>query len=269
MRVGAVAALGVCVLMTLTPAEQSGLRQSASAFRDVSGVADSLNKSIDASCGDGQNVRVLGVAAKEAKDAEARWAKMMLFANESFGSSGMPGVSLSNAGFRRLSESSGTDIEQDTRDLAGTGDARFDQVHALRDQLAADVVVLLGRYNGAQGWAARIGAGPETAFATVNVAYDELHLLAHEVGHLLGAAHFDEPSVPLPGGRGFVSSSNQWRTVMGGRETAEIVPRWSDKNRPHPGTVEREGSAEAHLVPVLPERFKVVSTFRCSSPNRH
>lgn len=109
-----------------------------------------------------------------------------------------------------------TERLQDLTRLVRRGDGFLDEVHALRDQYEADLVVLVAHAPTATQNAA-IMATPETAFAVV---YHE-HLgapnyaLAHEVGHLQGARHSPESGVfdaPFPYGHGLRAEG--WKTIM-------------------------------------------------------
>ena len=62
----------------------------------------------------------------------------------------------------------GRTFEQMTAHLAGTSDGFMDNVHAQRDALHADIVVLIINNGAYCGCADAIGATPETAFVVVH-----------------------------------------------------------------------------------------------------
>ena len=112
-------------------------------------------------------------------------------------------------------------MEQDLRRLRSPGDGYMDEVHALRDQHAADVVVLLMNRAFACGLADQIGADADHAFIAVleQCAAGE-YVLAHEIGHVAGARHDikrDPAGVPFAFGHGYWYQPPRalgWRTVM-------------------------------------------------------
>ena len=96
----------------------------------------------------------------------------------------------------------GDDIRRIIRD----GDGHMDEVHELRDSLAADVVVLWTT-NGGLAILLTLLDGSESvhAFATVHVG--GLTTFAHELGHLMGVDHEREDSngnLPFPYSHGYV-----------------------------------------------------------------
>jgi len=82
---------------------------------------------------------------------------------------------------------------EDRNRLTGTNDGYMDNVHSLREQYDADIVVLLVGSGGCG--VAYIGATAETAFAVVHAdcAFNQ-YSLAHEIGHLMGAYHDNDTS---------------------------------------------------------------------------
>jgi hypothetical protein len=101
--------------------------------------------------------------------------------------------------------------------LKGASDGIMDNVHALRNQHLADVVVLIveGPSN-LCGKAAGILAEP---FAVVrhDCALQPRFTFGHEIGHVQGARHdrfVDPTSTPFPYGHGYVDPNFTWRTIM-------------------------------------------------------
>ena len=104
-------------------------------------------------------------------------------------------------------------------ELKATNDGYADDVHPLRSQLKADVVVMVYNNDALCGWSANIGSTFTSAFAIVHAScLNTTNLtLPHEIGHLQGARHDyanDTASVPRADGHGYVDPNRFWRTVM-------------------------------------------------------
>ncbi len=97
-------------------------------------------------------------------------------------------------------------ISNDLSALRSKTDSRFNEIHALRSQLGADQVSLVGsysRYNTAAG----IGYFRSTysnAFTVTKAAYFGQYTFSHELGHNLGLDHSD----------GYVSGAGRFRTII-------------------------------------------------------
>ncbi|WP_199608759.1 pre-peptidase C-terminal domain-containing protein [Flocculibacter collagenilyticus] len=132
---------------------------------------------------------------------------------------------------------SATDLSR----LAGTSDGYMDEVHSLRDQYGADMVVLVNDVNGYCGQADAIYANASSAFAIVD--YDcatGYYSFGHELGHLQGARHDpanDPTSSPFAYGHGYQDPNQQWRTVMAYNCSSGCTRQlfWSNPNRTHQG----------------------------------
>ena len=140
----------------------------------------------------------------------------------------------------RLAGASEVDYDEierfrDLHNLAGMGDGHMDEVHALRDRLAADIVVLWTTNGGIAygGWAAPAVSYSRDAFATVGVG--KLTTFAHELGHVMGLRHHradDNINLPFPYSHGYVlrgirdESGFGYSTVM--QSSGGNLPRFSN-----------------------------------------
>ncbi len=134
--------------------------------------------------------------------------------------------------------------------LAGTSDGYMDNVHGLRNQYDADVVVLLVN-DGVEGCgiAKAIRATAPTAFAIVDYGCISNFSFAHEVGHLQGARHdrfVDGSSSPYAYGHGYVDPNDQWRTIMAYgnacNNACQRINYWSNPYLTHPWTGQALGT---------------------------
>ena len=109
---------------------------------------------------------------------------------------------------------SSTDLNR----IAAKNDGYMDEVHGLRDQYGADVVLLVSDVNGYCGQADAIMATESSAFAIVDWdCATGYYSTGHEIGHLQGARHdpaADPTSTPYSYGHGYRHPGADWRTVM-------------------------------------------------------
>lgn len=116
-------------------------------------------------------------------------------------------------------------------DLGTKNDGLLDEVHVQRDAHAADIVVLLTKWDedcgdpeDTAGLAPQLngfgnGPGASSAFAVVDVdcAINNF-VFSHEVGHLLGAGHdalaSKPPATVVPYARGYIVHSVKSRSIM-------------------------------------------------------
>lgn len=141
-------------------------------------------------------------------------------------------------------------------------DGVLDDLHALRDEHVADIVVLVSPDPGVTVNAA-VMAEPSTGFLIVQYAHlgAPSYALAHEMGHLHGARHsFDEdPALePFPYGHGFRNDS--LRTVLAGGPQ-QTVPFFSGPGQVYEGVV--LGDSTLHdAARVVRESAVYLSNFR-------
>jgi len=136
-----------------------------------------------------------------------------------------------------------SDSSTDLTRLAATNDGYMDEVHTLRDQYAADVVVLVNDVNGYCGQADAIGANAASAFVIVD--YDcatGYYSFGHEIGHLQGARHNpenDPTTTPYSFGHGYQDPQSRWRSVMAYNCNSGCtrINYWSNPNKTYNGDV--------------------------------
>lgn len=150
--------------------------------------------------------------------------------------------------------------------MVDRGDGFMEDIHKLRNEANADIVILVVDSPTGCGLATRVAALADEAFAVVHHACATATFsVAHEVGHLLGARHdrsLDKSTRPFPYGHGFVHQT-QWRTMMSYKKTCEGCPRlpiWSSPIVEIDG--QAAGDADTHNARVIAEQAERVSRFR-------
>ncbi len=111
-------------------------------------------------------------------------------------------------------------FDTDLQRLASTSDSFLNEAHTLRDQYGADLVSLLVAERSACG-IAYVGNNAQYGFSVVNYDCAPNLVLAHELGHNLGAFHdwfVDGTTGWAPGGlsdnHGWVDYTGNWRSIM-------------------------------------------------------
>lgn len=167
------------------------------------------------------------------------------------------GATLLHTGTSQVNYTEGTkSIQTIVSDLQKTNDGLADDVHPLRGQQRADLVLMVIRSDPNWcGWAHTIKATAATAFAVVgvNCLYAGNLTFAHEIGHLQGARHdryVDNATTPYAYGHGYVDPNLQWRTIMAYRDkctasgaTCPTVPYFSNPYITYPPTGQPMGTA--------------------------
>ena len=181
--------------------------------------------------------------------------------NSAYSNSGItPRVQLAHSVQVSYTESGSHDT--DLTRFRGTADGYMDNVHALRNQYRADVMVLLINNTSLCGLASAIPATATTAFATVH--YDCAtgnYSFGHEIGHLQGARHDNDSGGPSYA-HGYYYSPGAWRTIMAVLRTGVTrIQRFSTPNRTWNG-VPTGTSASNDNVRRINETASTVANFR-------
>ncbi len=151
--------------------------------------------------------------------------------------------------------------------LQGTSDGFMDTVHARRDALNADVVVLIVNQTDYCGYG-YVNAAATHGFVVVhwNCATG-YYSFGHEIGHVLGAQHDPATSTNTTytygHGYRYMSASPTWRTIMS-YNCSPSCPRlqyWSTPLTTHNGAA-MGNAAQSDNVRVWNERVATVSSFR-------
>lgn len=187
-------------------------------------------------------------------------------ANQTYTDSAIP-CQLALAHRAEVAYSESGSVASDVHRLIATSDGILDDVHALRDSHAADVVVMLIDGGDAAGYAGAILADAATAFAVADDEYADWYFtFAHEIGHLLGARHNPEadPSTsPFSYGHGYQHPLKSWRTVMAYTCAPHCIRigRWSNPTASHEG--HSTGTCDLHdNARVLRETAPIIALFR-------
>ncbi|WDD97485.1 M12 family metallo-peptidase [Thalassomonas actiniarum] len=137
--------------------------------------------------------------------------------NQGYANAGVT-INMELAGKYQVNYTESGNFETDLARYRETSDGVMDSIHNTRDQISADVGMLMidnGQYC---GLASGIGSTAETAFAAVH--YDcatGYYSFGHEVGHLQSARHDpknDPTKTPYAYGHGYQADRAGWRTIM-------------------------------------------------------
>lgn len=162
------------------------------------------------------------VAAKVG-DPKALVESAVTDANDAYTNSGI-GINLSLVHTQEINYDESGNTDTDLTRLQDSTDGFIDEVHQMRDNYGADMVILLtantqsDQTGTVTGEAYEIMATDSTAFAVLRYDFADapFYTLAHEVGHLQGADHNPEDEVnPYQDyGHGYTNTNSDWRTVM-------------------------------------------------------
>jgi hypothetical protein len=177
------------------------------------------------------------------------------------------GINLVLAGYTTVTYTESGSFSTDLSRFRGTSDGYMDGIHATRDQLAADVALIVLNNSSSCGLASGIGSTASTAFAS---AYWDCitgyYSFAHEIGHLQSARHdpaADPTTTPYAYGHGYRAPNNAWRTVMAYACTGGC-PRlnyWSNPDVTY-GGVAMGTATQSHNQRVLVNTKATIANFR-------
>ena len=189
-------------------------------------------------------IRVMSVATQSAISASGGITALINLAiteaNQSYANSGIS-ITLQNAGVYSTTYAESGSMSTDLARIRGTSDGYLDNVHSLRTQQTADVVMFVINNSASCGLASAIGASASTAFAAVH--YDcatGYYSFGHEIGHLQAARHdpANDPSTrPYAFGHGYQQASKGWRTVMAYNcsPSCSRINYWSNPSKTYTG----------------------------------
>jgi hypothetical protein len=183
----------------LPTAEPMLFAEDADVLSSASGDYGTGGSSADAA-GYVHDLLVVYTPASRTKHSQAALESMVISAveaaNQAYINSGV-NVTLNLVGLQEVSYTETGDTGVSVADLRGTSDGKMDEVHKLRDSLAADVVSVITEDTNACGTAYTMRtestAHASSAFNAVKSGCLSNHSLAHEVGHIQGNMH-DRPN---------------------------------------------------------------------------
>ncbi len=168
-----------------------------------------------------RTIRVLVVATNQAVNGYGGNMRSLVElavaeSNQGYANSNV-GIRLELAAYRTTAYTESGSFGTDLARFRSTSDGYMDGIHNRRNQVAADVGMLVIDNNSSCGLASSIGSNASTAFAAVYWdCATGYYSFAHEIGHLLSARHNPEtdPSTsPYSYGHGY-RYGNSWRTIM-------------------------------------------------------
>jgi len=217
-------------------------------------------------------ISVMVVATKSAAAASGDMAALVDLAiaesNQGFANSNVR-ITLELAGIYTTDYVESGSFSTDLGRFRGSSDGYMDQFHGIRNQIGADVNMLVINNSSSCGLASAFAASAETAFAAVhwNCATG-IYSFGHEIGHLIGARHdlgSDAASTPYAYGHGYryiPASGEGWRTVMA-LDCPVSCPRlnfWSNPELSYRGIA--MGNASSNNAKVLMHGRNAMSWFR-------
>ncbi|MEI2456391.1 M12 family metallo-peptidase [Lysobacter firmicutimachus] len=156
-------------------------------------------------------------------------------------------------------------FDTDLSRFRGTADGYLDSYHTTRNNIAADVNVLIITDNAYCGLG-YLNSNAAGAFSVVgHTCMTGYYSFAHEIGHNFGAHHDPNngTNTVYPYGHGYWAPNKTWRTVMA-YNCGSNCPRlkyWSNPNITYNG-VPMGTAAKSNNARVLNERAATVAAFR-------
>jgi hypothetical protein len=202
-------------------------------------------------------------------------------ANEAFANSEIP-VTIRLVGLTEVNYRESGSLQKDWARLANPSDGYMDSVPKLRDALGADLVVLLDSQGtetntgyiagvGSQLTSLQNSARANCAYLVIDAGASESdYVLAHELGHTLGAAH----ALGDPGSSGLAADAHGYRFTGNDGDTyhdimayepGELIPYYSDPDLSYAGQpIGKTGVANAARV--IRMAAPAVAAYRTSTP---
>lgn len=184
--------------------------------------------------------------------------------NQSFANSGV-NVSFQLAGVYTANYTNSS-FDTDLSRFRGTTDGYLDSYHTTRNNIAADVAVLITTNTTYCGLGYLNSTAASAFSVTSHSCMTGYYSFAHEIGHNFGARHdpaTDPSTTPVAYAHGYRSPTNAWRTIMA-YNCSPSCPRinyWSNPARTYNGqamgTTTRSNNAR-----LLNERAATVAAFR-------
>lgn len=117
------------------------------------------------------------------------------------------------------------DGSMDLECIQKDSDSCLDQLHNLRDQYHADVVILVTKTSDVGGVAYLYNGSASWAFSIIKLNNLGYYTLAHEVGHNQGASHNPEENYidAFPYGHGYLIINENVRTIMAYDDTTSLT----------------------------------------------
>jgi hypothetical protein len=162
------------------------------------------------------------------------------------------GVSLNLrlVGIMALSQNEGS-FSSDLSYLKGTSDGKWDEVHAERRRLGADLVALAAYYSSSTAGIGYVGSSYATGFSITKTTAFKQFSFTHELGHNIGLNHSD----------GYQNSAGGFRTVMAYGSYTRI-PRFSNPALDYSGYA--TGTASNNSAKILNANGARVAAFSSS-----
>lgn len=163
-------------------------------------------------------IRVLVVASAQAAaqnggSAQAIAEQAVAETNTGYANSNIP-ITMELAGYRNSGYSETGNFSTDLDRFRGTNDGYLDDMHAVRDQVGADVNVLLTTGTAYCG-IGYLNSTAATAFSVVATSCATgYYSFGHEIGHNQGAEHDPANSGTAGYAHGYQYPAGKWRTIM-------------------------------------------------------
>lgn len=185
--------------------------------------------------------------------------------NQGYANSGVT-ITLQLAGTGQVTYTETGNFSTELSRYRSTSDGYMDAIHTTRNNVAADVAVLIVNGNAACG-IGYLNSNAASAFTVVaRSCATGYYSFAHEIGHNMGANHdpANASGSPYAYGHGYQRPANGWRTIMAYACSGASCTRinyWSNPNKTYNG-VAMGTTATHNNARVLNQRAATVAAFR-------